>query len=225
MVTINILFYTNSMFHLAATLLITPGKSAFENCEGPMLPDERDTLLREHNKYRSNVALGKYKIKASGSKLTQLPTAVRMIQLKYNCSLEASSLQWATDVECKMIHSQTNGVGENLFVTSPRTNHNKAAEKAVSMWAEEINKYGVQSLRDSSSGIGHATQVFWANTRTVGCGIVDCSDKTMVICQYYPSGNYVGAKWYEEGKVLDECGKNNAHEVAHSNTGLCELKD
>ncbi|KAK6054156.1 hypothetical protein COOONC_08338 [Cooperia oncophora] len=52
-----------------------------EKCSGPMTDDVRLTLLQEHNRQRSIVAKGEYKIDAPNSALKQLPPATRMIQL------------------------------------------------------------------------------------------------------------------------------------------------
>eukprot|EP01083_Nonionella_stella_P100361 282942_1 len=43
---------------------------------------------------------------------------------------------------------------------------------------------------------GHFTQVAWANTKYVGCGVADCSSspakgkyKSVFVCNYYPAAN------------------------------------
>lgn len=48
---------------------------------------------------------------------------------------------------------------------------------------------------------GHYTQVVWAKTTLIGCGRMTYKDKGWnkhyVVCNYGPSGNFIGAKIYE----------------------------
>ena len=48
----------------------------------------------------------------------------------------------------------------------------------------------------SPQSCGHYTQVVWANTLSVGCGVAVCPTGTIVVCNYAPPGNYVGEKPY-----------------------------
>ncbi|ETN83405.1 SCP-like protein [Necator americanus] len=106
---------------------------------------------------------------------------------KYNCSLEESSLKWANTVQCVMKHSHYPGVGENLFGITGEHTQEETANTATKPWADEIAKYGISALNEYRDEIGHATQVLWAETLTVGCGIKKCSNGwTMAVCQYYP---------------------------------------
>ena len=44
---------------------------------------------------------------------------------------------------------------------------------------------------------GHYTQVMWENTQSVGCGLrTTCTGTyaTMISCNYYPPGNYIGQR-------------------------------
>ncbi|KAK6013833.1 SCP-like protein [Ostertagia ostertagi] len=109
-----------TLMAIGLPILIKPSSDLVaitESCGGHMTDDVRRTLLRVHNEARSKVALGDYKISAEGSALTELPPAVRMYQLKYNCSLERSALNWAGQAQCQMIHSQWPGIGENLYAS------------------------------------------------------------------------------------------------------------
>lgn len=188
-----------------------------------MKNEERKVILREHNSYRSRVALGKYTIRKRGSGLSVLPPATRMIQLKYNCSLEASALAYAHKSQCKMVHSNGN-VGENLYAMGGINNFLHMAQRACMDWGDEIEYNGANAVNDWNYHIGHATQMFWDKTTNVGCGIIQCgTSATGVVCHYWPRGNMAGAHWYRAGKTLSECGKNNENEIPHSSTGLCEI--
>ncbi|KAK6741458.1 hypothetical protein RB195_009364 [Necator americanus] len=194
------------------------------DCGTVMSMKSRQNLLHWHNKYRSIVAKGEYEITTQNGKLRKLPPAKRMPQLKYNCSLEESSLKWANTVQCVMKHSHYPGVGENLFGITGEHTQEETANTATKPWADEIAKYGISALNEYRDEIGHATQVLWAETLTVGCGIKKCSNGwTMAVCQYYPPGNGIGSPMYKEGKTLSECGLEGRNEVPHFETGLCEL--
>lgn len=55
---------------------------------------------------------------------------------------------------------------------------------------------------DSGPQIAHYTQIVWADTEKVGCGIVSYNTvgsdyKLTLICNYGPTGNWIGEKVYE----------------------------
>ncbi|CAJ0936474.1 unnamed protein product, partial [Mesorhabditis belari] len=108
---------------------------------------------------------------------------------QWNTTLGTSASNYAA--KCIFLtHSGTPGVGENLYVTSSSvvTGLGAAASKA---WADEFYNYGPQGYTFSSK-TGHATQMAWATTKTVGCGYALCKNGpsgftsyTNVVCQYY----------------------------------------
>ncbi|WP_411025351.1 CAP domain-containing protein, partial [Salmonella sp. s55004] len=63
----------------------------------------------------------------------------------------------------------------------------------------------------------HFTQVVWAKTTKVGCGIKFCLEATsdyssypnawLVTCNYSPAGNWQGEKPYKSGTECTECEK------------------
>lgn len=62
------------------------------------------------------------------------------------------------------------------------------------MWYNELYKPGYTYGDDYSSGIGHFTQVVWANSERIGCGIGVASSGNAFfgVAQYDPPGNYEG---------------------------------
>ncbi|EYC22020.1 hypothetical protein Y032_0018g3668 [Ancylostoma ceylanicum] len=183
----------------------------------------RQVLLNWHNWYRSITAKGEYKIANKNSKLKILPPATRMLQLTYNCSLEKTSLEWARIAQCKMVHSKTES-GENLYAVGAKIPHEEASRKATKPWADELSDFGMLDLTDWGGGKGHASQILWAKTQSMGCGTIHCTNgETMVVCQYHPAGNYVGEPMYKAGDTLSDCGKEGRKEVPFRKTGLCIL--
>ncbi|CAM9131009.1 unnamed protein product [Ascophyllum nodosum] len=53
-------------------------------------------------------------------------------------------------------------------------------------YVEEINASSVGGYG------GHATQILWKSTKELGCALGYCGDRTYLVCQYNPPGNYVG---------------------------------
>ncbi|OYW46506.1 MAG: hypothetical protein B7Z08_05550 [Sphingomonadales bacterium 32-68-7] len=44
--------------------------------------------------------------------------------------------------------------------------------------------------------VGHYTQVVWRTTREVGCGLARGSGHDVLVCRYWPAGNWVGEAVY-----------------------------
>lgn len=73
---------------------------------------------------------------------------------------------------------------------------------------------------------GHATQVVWAKTYTVGCGAIRQKSslpykgyyKTYFFCNYGPAGNLPGAKVYTSGQPGSLCPRGTKLETV---SGLC----
>ena len=82
------------------------------------------------------------------------------------------------------------------------------------------------SFRSSPLGvIGHYTQAVWAESTTVGCGIMNYYDtafqgtypyKLYYACNYGPAGNYLGQKVYQTGAAATACPSG-----ASASNGLC----
>jgi len=75
----------------------------------------------------------------------------------------------------------------------------------------------------SGSTSGHATQIIWATSYAVGCGIRKLKDETYgfkfdIVCDYAPAANLPGAKIYIQGEPGSKCPKGTKLE---KNSGLC----
>ncbi|XP_059177205.1 uncharacterized protein LOC131956678 [Physella acuta] len=91
--------------------------------------------------------------------------------------------------------------GENLYASMPaNTDHPTIAGKAVKQWiAEKSVQTPDWSCITSSPTCGHYSQVVWGKSLQVGCAIIHCPTETkawpnMVVCEYFPRGNFVGQK-------------------------------
>ncbi|XP_066597247.1 cysteine-rich secretory protein 3-like [Prorops nasuta] len=130
------------------------------------------------------------------------PPAANMLIMKWHHSLARSAQKWA-DRCLGLMHDNTTGLyldnfgkaGQNIFVTTARTLWNFP----IRVWYAEYKdfKYGANASNELLK-VGHYTQMVWATTHLVGCGLSHCSgrrgplglDHYIYVCNYAPSGNY-----------------------------------
>ncbi|CAF1327202.1 unnamed protein product [Adineta steineri] len=113
-----------------------------------------------------------------------------------NASISTTAQNYAQYLAANNIfnHSQTPGLGENLWMES-----SSAALTSVNgsvptiAWYSEISSYNY-SNPGFSSATGHFTQVVWSDSVQLGIGIALTSNNlaAYVVANYYPPGNYLG---------------------------------
>ncbi|XP_055891420.1 glioma pathogenesis-related protein 1-like [Biomphalaria glabrata] len=129
-----------------------------------------------------------------------------MLNMTWNTALESNAQSHAS--RCNFSHSsganRTNVgefsyAGENLYASSGTLNVNSF----VDSWYSEKSQYNYDA--NSCSGTcGHYTQVVWANSTAIGCGVQFCpvlasssmKNSYFVVCQYGPGGNIAGKRPY-----------------------------
>lgn len=159
----------------------------------PSLAEEIDAtaIIAVHNKWREDVGLAE--------------------KLSYSPVLATKAQAWADSLKrhnhCQMQHSKSDGnYGENLFWASARQSSEGSnefqkisPEKVVNSWASEKRDFDYGSNRcKPGKKCGHYTQIVWRSTTTVGCGMAACDDtqEQVWVCQYQPTGNWIGQKPY-----------------------------
>jgi pathogenesis-related protein 1 len=119
--------------------------------------------------------------------------------MSWNAALAATAQAWAdgcTDDEAPVGLIDHNAgrsdghpyyVGENVYGSSGGA----SGPGAVELWASEESDYDYDA--NTCSGVcGHYTQVVWATSVDLGCGISTCPDLTYgtsIVCNYGPGGN------------------------------------
>lgn len=90
--------------------------------------------------------------------------------------------------------------GENLYAG---TSGNGLSASAVDGWVSEVDDYDYAS-NSCSNVCGHYTQVVWADSLRVGCGVTYCPNPSglpwagyILSCNYDPPGNFRGQRPYE----------------------------
>ncbi|XP_078340482.1 uncharacterized protein LOC144627388 [Crassostrea virginica] len=124
------------------------------------------------------------------------PPGSNLMKMRYSQEL-ASQAQAHAD-SCVMQHSGL--ASENMFFSSGTTIDLSAA---IYAWEKEKLDYDYDTDTCKEGKVcGHYTQVVWASSVEVGCGASNqCGGtyKTHIVCQYSPSGNYVGIRPYKKG--------------------------
>ncbi|CAH1407370.1 unnamed protein product [Nezara viridula] len=181
-----------------------------------------NTILDYHNECRDKVAGGR----------TKLEEGSDIWVLKWDEELAKVAQDYAN--KCTMTHNleRPKATGENLAWFATSQNKRCDVKDLIKMWYDEINNYK-PDVSITYLLTGHFTQMIWADTKYIGCGVVFYEDgtssktpyQTMLVCNYQPPGNYVGEIPYKmyEGKRctrgVQSTKYNNlcAHDEMHAN--------
>ncbi|EYC10965.1 hypothetical protein Y032_0053g2396 [Ancylostoma ceylanicum] len=187
----------------------------------PLSKEVKDKILDMHNYRRSEIATGN--TKGTDFK-TPYPTAAAMFEMKWDDKLaeDATAHAATCSMEASTLSERPSNQGEN---------HNKFDFGAPSItsirppiqqwWVPSRNVQGLPRnlVYRSSIGeqLGFFTQMAWAKTYKIGCGVARCPTKNFFVCRYYPSGNIEGEVVYPTGRTGSGCtnGRSNRYQ------GLC----
>ncbi|XP_017785761.1 PREDICTED: cysteine-rich secretory protein 1-like [Nicrophorus vespilloides] len=159
-------------------------------------------IVMYHNQFRARV----------------VPRASNMLRMKWNKKAARAAQKWAS--ECMFLtHDNLTGryvdnygsCGQNIFVAT----HLVPWLFAIKSWFLEKDNFTYGSKNNDILVVGHYTQMVWASTHQVGCGLTKCNrigNKTGInyynyVCNYCPIGNY-GKKLgipYRSGKPCRNC--------------------
>ncbi|XP_060084712.1 GLIPR1-like protein 1 [Ylistrum balloti] len=169
-----------------------PYKSSKPLTPSKFTPQEQATLLQYHNDVRQHLN----------------PPPKIMERMQWSDVLAGKAQEYAE--RCEWQHSDKSGrrnklgyrfVGENLYISTAY-----GVTKSVKSWADEKAYYDYwANTCVPGQQCGHYTQMIWATTNMVGCGIHFCrkvafwrrGDAYYVVCNYGPGGNINGARPYE----------------------------
>ena len=152
--------------------------------------------LEGHNVHRRNAALSELKWDSQLEK-----------------SAEAYSRKLGTDQDCMKLQHSKGEYGENLYMTSKGKDNASVAEAGCKAWYSELKDYKypgeteyLECGPDSFMKVGHLTQMMWAQTSKVGCGVYICAgDYAIYTCHYLPQGNMAGATIFAEENFKKLC--------------------
>jgi len=198
-------------------------------CEGVLCEVSRKArrlIVRSHNAYRNRVASGNEKRGSPGPQ----PEAKNMAALKWDKELATIAQRWAEQLtwehDCSDCRRTKSGAyaGQNMALiasSDPITEYNWRTQ-AIKSWYDEVEKMNGTDVAQGEFTFnyetGHYTQVVWAETTKVGCGIraskTTCEDLgysgfycAIAVCNYVIGGNMKGQAIYET--TGDQCNKTN----------------
>ncbi|KAL0129680.1 hypothetical protein PUN28_001742 [Cardiocondyla obscurior] len=131
-----------------------------------------------------------------------------MPDLVWDDELASIAQRWAN--QCNFNHDQCRNVGrfsvgQNIAITYS-SGENKSLESMIQSWYDEVTKFDKNEIFSYKFDpqTGHYTQVIWADTTTVGCGRIKYKKNNWnthyLVCNYGPSGNWIGQKVYKAKK-------------------------
>lgn len=157
-----------------------------------------------------------------------------MNKLVWSDELAKIAQRWAD--QCPLYHDQDRRTpdyrhqpGQNIaYSWSSVHRFDWGLQNKVQSWYDEqadfpAGNVAAFSPAGATGTIGHFTQLVWAETKHIGCGIMYHKDaskpqypfKKTLICNYHPPGNYLGRPVYKMGPAGSAC----PHNV--SKDGLC----
>jgi hypothetical protein len=84
-------------------------------------------------------------------------------------------------------------VGENVATGSASV----PIERLVQLWTDQRSSWVHGPL--TSNAAGNYTQMIWAGTTAVGCGVATCGTSRFLVCDYAPAGNSMSQAPYVAG--------------------------
>ena len=135
--------------------------------------------------------------------------------LEWDETIAKVSQAWADHLEsqgCDMVHSSSEwqkeaykqaggpeeALGENIAWACCADPPTQDGKQVVDMWASEKKSYAYGAVGDACTThdggtVGHYTQLVWAESQKMGCGMATCGSKgTVWVCNFYPAGNWMG---------------------------------
>ena len=101
---------------------------------------------------------------------------------------------WANRLlaEKRFAHRPNSAYGQNMFEIAGAP---FSPTRVVYEWDSESLDYDYAS-NTCRKVCGHYTQLVWATTRQVGCGVARNSRREVWVCDYDPPGNWIGKRPY-----------------------------
>ncbi|XP_057339788.1 venom allergen 5-like [Microplitis mediator] len=178
-----------------------------EACHGAysnvLSAEQQQALLNAHNDYRALVASG-----GEERGLTGPQPAGEIPPLQWDDELAMIAQVYIN--QCINGHSACDDVerfkvNQNIAFMSKSDKYVEDITEMLDQWTAEAANYDgnyIDNMQEETNGkIYHWTQLVWADTQYVGCGVFNWQEdngwySTRLICEYGPAGNYPGLPIY-----------------------------
>lgn len=202
---------------------------------GPISNEDIQKIINVHNNLRNQMATQKTEF------LEKYPKAGNMRQMYWSEEISKLAQQhanknvYANSDPAFRKTSQFSYLGENLYKASSKVTDSFPPdwERGVTSWFNEIREYSntqeVVTKFQETSGVltEHFTQVIWADSYLVGCGISTYPTTKngmsltthLMVCIYGPGGNTLNKPIYNPVTSVRKC----PNGIVNSNeySGLC----
>ncbi|KAK5981798.1 SCP domain-containing protein [Trichostrongylus colubriformis] len=127
--------------------------------------------------------------------------------MSYSMDLENAAQAYANT--CPSSRSSYMGETFVSFPTNTRPFYDCAYDAIRSFWSP-IRMWGIdQNVMFTNAVLGtgliNFSQMAWAKSYQIGCGIQRCGMNTVVVCRYYPRGNILNQRIYGLGRFCTAC--------------------
>jgi len=180
-----------------------------------LFASDKKVAVEEHNRARREAT----------------PAASNMMKMIWDERLGQTAEAYSR--QCTFAHSKGRRaanfsyVGENIYISSFPRPAAQVLRNSIVAWDNEKKDFDF-ALNGCKPGkkCGHYTQVVWARSYAVGCGVTTCrnvvinekvwSTAQIVICHYGPGGNIVGMKPYIWGTTCSQCPMNGGKQCVNN---------
>ncbi|KAL0832787.1 hypothetical protein ABMA28_000952 [Loxostege sticticalis] len=154
-----------------------------------------------HNLHRLDAALGH---------IPRQPAASNMKPMVWDEELAEKAARWAENglfdhnPDRTVPSKRWDQIGENIFyssIFSPFGSVIPNLQEPMNAWFSEFMNYNFEPYSlDIAKAVGHYTQMVWAESTKIGCGISQKRENdyvtTLFVCDYGPTGNFIGQTPY-----------------------------
>ncbi|XP_028175734.1 venom allergen 5 2-like [Ostrinia furnacalis] len=155
-----------------------------------------------HNLHRQDAAFGH---------IPRQPAAANMNALVWDEELAEKAARWAENglfahnPDRTVPSKRWEQIGENVFystIYSPVGSVVPNLAEAMNGWFSEFMNYNFEPYSlEIAQAVGHYTQMVWAESTKIGCGISQKRENgfvtTLFVCDYGPTGNFIGETPYK----------------------------
>ncbi|CAH1107668.1 unnamed protein product [Psylliodes chrysocephalus] len=173
--------------------------------------EDKQLILDVHNELRNRVATGEETI-------GKQPSASNMKALNYNSELgygaQCMTNSCLLSDQCSRTESYSY-VGQTYSISAYMggdEGYKQVINNTIRLWYSDVKYFNASSVSSFEKNVEvdrSYTQLVWAKTKEVGCGITRTENrnwsKYYIACNYGPGGNIIGEPVYEIGSPASAC--------------------